>query len=311
MNAVIHWLMVFATLIILPPAVVGVIRKTKARLQNRVGAPIWQPYLNLIKLLAKGETVSSTASWVFRAVSAANLSIVFLVAILTPWLSFKPNVDGDDLFLIVYLFALMRFLMILSALDAASPFGGFAASREATLSLLVEPAVVLSLAALALPQHTSSLTEVFTTWSPDSLEFPLWLLSGTGLFLSSLAELSRMPVDDPTTHLELTMVHEAMIIENSGKNLALVDFTYAVRLTVLFGLSAQCFLHAVVMAWPMAGAWRAVWSIGGILILALTTAVIEGTAVKLAWRKVPEFIAYGLTMSLLAAMVAVARGLPP
>ncbi len=309
MMALWQWLAFVISVAFIPPFTIGVIRKTKARLQNRIGAPLLQPFFNIIRLLRKAETISQTASWVFRTNTVLNISVALLVAVLVPWLSYKPSVPGDDLFLIVYLLALVRFFKILASLDTASPFGAFGASREATLAPLVEPAVVLSLVALAVPAHTSNLSLVFSFDFGRPLSDPaLWMLAGTGLYLSSLVELSRMPVDDPTTHLELTMVHEAMTIENSGKNLALIDFGYALTLSVLFGLSSQCYLHALSYFIPLSDAARAILSIAGVLLMAVVTALIEGTTVKLQWRKVPEFIAYGLTMSLLATLVAIAQG---
>lgn len=309
MTDVFNWLFFQATLIVLPALLLGLIRKTKARLQNRVGPPIMQPLYNFAKLFNKTETVSQTASWIFRSSTAINLSVILLVAFLVPWLSYKPAIPGDDLFLVIYLLALARFVVILSSLDTGSPFGAFGGSREATLALLVEPAVVLSLVALAVPAHSTNLGQIFSFSGQGSvLALPLWLLAGVGLFLSSLVELSRMPIDDPTTHLELTMVHEAMILENSGRNLALTEYAYALRMAVLYGLSAQCFLHALCSIWPLGELARAAISIAGLLLMALITAVIEGTAVKLQWRKAPEFIAYGLTMGLLASLVAIAGG---
>src|SRR5262249_18302021 len=136
----------------------------------------------------------------------------------------------------------------------------------------------------------------------------VWILAGAGLFLSSLVGLSRMPVDDPTTHLELTMVHEAMIIENSGPNLALVEMTYALRLSIFYGLTVQCFLHALTALSAMSMPDLAALSVGGIFVLVGVTAVLETVMVKLKWTKCPEFIAYALTMGLFASMAAILSG---
>ncbi|HEY9871363.1 MAG TPA: NADH-quinone oxidoreductase subunit H, partial [Candidatus Obscuribacterales bacterium] len=259
MNEALSWLSFLVSVLILPGIVLGIIRKCKARLQNRLGPPLLQPFYNLFKLLGKTETVSDTASWLFRPSAAINLAVMAVVTLLVPWLSYKPAVPGDDLFLVIYLLALSRFFAILSSLDTGSPFGAFGSSREATLSLLVEPAVVLSLVALAVPAGSTDLSRIFGSGAQSSaFALPLWLLAGVGLFLASLVELSRMPIDDPTTHLELTMVHEAMIIENSAKNLALVEYTYALRMAVLYGLSAQCLLNGLWLVWPAGATMRAV-----------------------------------------------------
>ena len=135
----------------------------------------------------------------------------------------------------------------------------------------------------------------------------LWLIAGVGLFLSSLIELSRMPVDDPTTHLELTMVHDAMILENSGPNLALVLFTHYLKMSVLWGVSVQCFLHASSYFWTVGNNVLGVASVLGLLLVGIVVALIEGTAVKLRWTKLPEFIAYAAAMGLFCVFIAIMR----
>lgn len=312
MSAPVEWLLFALSLLLMPIFTIGLIRKMKAIWQNRVGPPLLQPLFHLLKLLKKSETISEDTSWIFRVAPVLNLTVALALALLVPWVCFKPGMAGDDLFLVIYLFAGMRFLAILSALDAGSPFGAFSGSREATLAILVEPAVILSLASLGIGAHTSSMGEIFDFAAANRpLDVPLWLLAGLGLFLASLVELSRMPVDDPTTHLELTMVHEAMVIENSGPNLALVELAYAVRMVVLFGLCGQCFLHALASLVPLSSQALAVLSILMVGGLALATASIETFAVKLRWNKVPEFIAYALTMSLLACLCAMLKVVLP
>jgi formate hydrogenlyase subunit 4 len=286
---------------ILPFITLGVIRKVKARMQGRVGARIVQPLFDIVKMLAKGQCVSETTTWIFQLSSALNCATILLIACLVPWLSFKPIFPGDDLFLFLYLLALLRFTTILSAMDTGSSFGAFGASREAYLSMLVEPAMFISLAAPGLVAHTSSLSAIFD-FAPDCKIFavPVWLAAAVGLYLSSLVDLSRMPIDDPTTHLELTMVHEAMILENSGKNLALVEFSHLVKMVVLFGLAVQCLLHAARYIYKFDPFAWGFLSIAGILGMALVTGMVESFSVKLQWRRTPEFIAYALTMSFFA-----------
>jgi formate hydrogenlyase subunit 4 len=197
---------------LLPLLVLGVIRQSKARMQGRVGAPMFQPFSDLIKLFRKDQTISETATWIFRISTALNAATMLVIAWIVPWLSFKPAFPGDDLFLLLYLLALLRFMMILSSLDSGSPFGAFAASREAYLAMLVEPAAFISLGALGLVAHSSSLSVIFDLSPASSIYYvPVWLAAGMALFLAAIVDLSRMPIDDPTTHLELTMVHEAMI----------------------------------------------------------------------------------------------------
>jgi formate hydrogenlyase subunit 4 len=305
MNEVLSWGLFVASLLLIPPLFIGVIRKLKARMQNRIGAPVYQPILDLIKFINKGETVSEVTSWIFRSSALMNYANILLLAYFVPWISYKPESAGSDLFMVVYLFALARFFTVLAALDAGSAFGGFGASREVTLALLVEPAVVLCLASLGVAAETSNLTQIFSFANlAMSEQQSLWVLSGAGLFLASLVELSRMPADDPTTHLELTMVHEAMVLENSGRNLALVEYAHELKVCILLGLSGQCFLHAMPFIWR-AGYWaQAGASIVVLLVMATLIAMIESVSVKLRWTKLPEFIAYSVAMSLFCMLVA-------
>jgi formate hydrogenlyase subunit 4 len=279
-------------------------------MQGRVGAPFLQSFLDLRKLLQKSEVVSSTASWIFRSGAAIELCNMILLATMVPWISNKPAGVSSDLFLIVYLFALSRLFAILAALDSGSPFGAFGSSRDATLAVLVEPASLLGLASLGLVAKSTEMNVIFSLSRLSLAHDPgLWFLVGTAIVMASLVELSRMPVDDPATHLELTMIHEAMILESSGRNLALREFTSALKMTVLFGLSVQCYLRTWDDFWQLPVAAQVWLSIAGILALAFVVGVFESVSVKLQWRKVPEFISYCMTISLLAAMVAVARGL--
>jgi formate hydrogenlyase subunit 4 len=309
-NDLLQILLYAVCVIVMPALTLGTIRKVKATLQNRIGAPLLQPMFDWIKLLRKTETISETMTWMFRSTAAVNLAIMVLLSALIPWLSFKPFVPGADIFLVVYFFAAARMFTVLSAMDAGSAFGAFGASREVTLSLLVEPAAVLSFAAIGALSHSSDFNVIFSLSNMTLMNYTgVWLLIGTAVFLSSLVELSRMPVDDPTTHLELTMVHEAMILEASGRNLALIEYSHNLRMTVLFGLVSQCFLRAIPAFWTTTALVQGIASVAGIFACSIAVGILETVAVKLRWRKVPEFIAYSLTMALLAAMIAVGGGL--
>ena len=310
MTPILQWLAMLVYLIVVPPLVIGIIRKTKARLQNRVGPPLFQFLFDLIKLCQKSETVSDTICWIFRSTSAINFAIMLVLAVLLPWTGFKPQIHGADLFFVVYAFALAKFFTILAALDSGSSFGAFGSSREVFLSALVEPPVILSLAALGIGVQSSDLYQAFSFESLSMAhQSALWGLVGISIVMSSLVELSRMQIDDPTTHLELTMVHEAMTIENSGRNLALTEYAHVLRMTILFGLTFQCFLHAVPWAYTAGPLLIGVIGIIGVLLVAFGVGIFEGLAVKLQWRKNPDFIAYSLTMSLLACFIAVGGGI--
>lgn len=297
-------LTIFAILF-LPPLALGTIRKVKARLQNRIGAPILQPLFDLVKLSRKDETLSSTASCIFRFAAVFNCAAGVFLALSVPWVGESVAWDaGMDIFAVIYLLAAMRLFTLLAAMDTGSSFGAFAASREATLSFLVEPVSMLSLLSLSMVAHSTKLGTIFSYTHTHSSYPVLWLLSGTALLLASLVELSRMPIDDPTTHLELTMVHEAMVLEYSGKNLALVEYSNALKLSLLFGLTAQCFLHSIVSI-RLDPVVYGILSVFALLAVCLAVGVFESIAVKLNWRKAPEFIAYGITLAVVGSMLAV------
>ncbi len=310
MDVVSNYLLFVCYLVFLTPLVLGTIRRTKARLQNRVGAPLYQVLFDLGKLIRKGETVSQTMTWVFRSAAAMNFAMMILLALIVPWASSKPQFGGVDLFFVVYTFAAMRFFRIIAALDSGSAFGAFGGSREATLAVLVEPASMLSFVALAIFSKSSNMNTIFSYVTvPAPSDSAIWLLSGVAILLSGLVELSRMPVDDATTHLELTMVHEAMLLESSGRNLALNEYTHALHITIIFGLVTQCFMHSFPMLFALNDAAIGALSIFGILLLACSLGIFEVLSVKLRWRKAPDFIAYSLTMSLLACLISIGKGL--
>jgi formate hydrogenlyase subunit 4 len=300
-------LIILINMIFIPLLLVGVIRKMKARMQNRVGSPVLQSFYDIGKMLRKGETISGTASWVFIAAPWLNLAVVMVAAVLVPWSGVStPHAWGSatNFLLIIYMLGLGKFISMLAALDTGSAFGGLGASREALISLLVEPALMIGLGALALGAKSMDLTVIYST--PIS-QF-VAVLVGASLLIIALAELSRMPVDDPTTHLELTMVHEAMILENSGRNLALVELAVALRTCIFFGLAAQTFLHALPQYVMLHQLVRYAAGILLLFFIGVLVAVAEGVLVKLNWRRVPNFIAYAIALSSLAALIAVAKG---
>jgi formate hydrogenlyase subunit 4 len=289
--------------VVLPPLLVGFLRLVKARLQGRQGPSIWQPYWDLAKLLGKGETMSETATWAFRWAPLLSLATLVAAALMTPWLGVASPIAGD-LFLLVYLLALGKFAAGLAALDTGSSFGALGASREATVSLQTEPALVIALAALAAHAHSSSFAVLLAPEHGGSqllLVLPLVLVA---LYLSILADLARMPVDDPTTHLELTMIHEALILENSGRNLALVEYGVALKTTVLFGLLAQVGLLLL----PLSPVVAYGVSVALVLAAGAVVAVTEAVLVKLRWRRIPNLLSFALTAAALACLVVAVKG---
>jgi formate hydrogenlyase subunit 4 len=278
-------------------------------MQNRVGSSVLQPFYDVAKLFGKSETISATASWIFVLAPRIGLAVSLVVAILVPWAgSLLPAswAPATNFILVLYLLALAKFFTMLSAMDTGSSFGGLGASREATISLLVEPTMVICLGAMAIQSGDTDLSRIYAGQAAPIVA----VLVGAALLAAAMAELSRMPVDDPTTHLELTMVHEAMILENSGRNLALVELGVALRTCILLGLAAQTLLHA----WPayvdLAAPFRYVIGLGALFALGGGLAIAEGVMVKLKWRSVPHYLAFAGVFGVLAALIVVAQVKP-
>jgi len=221
----------------LSPLLVGFVRWLKARLQNRRGAPPWQPYFELRKLFGKEVVVSRNASWLFRAapyiVFAATLSVTFLVPLLLVPL---PGDSAGDLLVVVYLLLLGTFFLALAGLDPGTVFGGMGASREMTIASIAEPAIALAIFGLALGAGSTNLGRIVmqTLLTPGLALSPGHLMAFASLFIVTLAETGRLPVDNPATHLELTMIHEAMVLEYSGRYLALIEWSAWLKLFIFF-----------------------------------------------------------------------------
>ena len=214
---------------------------------------------------------------------------------------------SSDMFLVICMFSLVRLFSVLAPLDSGSAVGGLGASREVILALFAEPAIVLALASLGCAAHTSDLTAIFDWNNSDAViaSPALWFIAGVSLYIAAVIELSRMSVEDPPNRTELVMVREAMILENSGRNLALVEYTYFLKMTVLLGLTAQCFLHGIACFVDLNHWLRDLFGVLLIVLLAVSLGILESVADKMRWNKVSGLIAYSLAMSMLCAVVAI------
>ncbi len=291
----------------LAPGLTGVIRWLKARLQGRRGAPAWQPYYELRKLFAKERVVSSTASWIFGAAPFVLFGTTVLVAAIVPLVFVPAGLDRvGDLFAIVYLLLLGTFWLALAGLDTGSPFGGMGSSREMTVVALTEPTVALSIFALALTAGSTNLGAIATQTiaEPTRALGPGHLLAFAALFIVTLAETGRLPIDNPTTHLELTMIHEAMVLEYSGPYLALVEWSASIKLLIFFALAANLFVPwgVALSLSPLALLVAFVLLLVKLGLLAVAVAVIETRVAKLRLFRVPELLSASFLMALLAVM---------
>lgn len=276
-------------LLCLPPLLLGVINKTKAWFAGRVGAPLLQPYYDLVKLMRKGVVLSTTTTWIFVAAPAVGLVTVILAGLIVPLGRFDaPVAFTGDLIVFAYLLGLGRFFTTAAALDTGSPFEGMGAAREVTFACLSEPALFLAL--LVLARISGSLTLAGMLHGP--LTAPLQtaiaplVLIGIGLYVVLLAETCRIPVDDPNTHLELTMIHEVMVLDHSGPLLGLILYGASIKLFVLGAL----FLH-VVAPFQTAPLWSN-WPLFVVQMLGLAVAigVTESVMARLQMRHVPYLL---------------------
>jgi formate hydrogenlyase subunit 4 len=288
------------------PLLVGALRTLKARLVGRRGPRVLQPYSDLVKLLRKEAVVSTTTSWIFRATPYVLFATMAVAALIVPLLLARPVLDFAGLVLLMYLFVLGTFFLALAGLDAGSAFGGMGSSREVAVAALAEPTIMVAILALALRADTTSLGGIVERLAREPLlaANPGHLLAFSALFIVMLAETGRLPVDNPATHLELTMIHEAMVLEYSGHYLALVEWASSMKLFLFMTLLANLFLP-----WGMPTAAGPLAILLGLIVLAaklavLTVglAVVETTVAKLRLFRVPELLAGSFALALLSVL---------
>jgi len=295
-----------AMLLALPPFIIGLIRKVKARLQCRRGASVLQPYADLAKLFKKQPVVSSTTSWIFTATPYIVFSSTLAAGLLVPiFVSQNPFNFAGNVIALVYLLALGTFFLILAGLDAGSAFGGMGSSREAIVATLAEPAMMLSIFAIALTAGSTNLsTIVHKTALMEGIITapPPHLMALVAFFVVALAETGRVPVDNPATHLELTMIHEAMLLEYSGRYLALLEWAAGIKLLVFLSVIANVFAPwgIATSVTPAKVAVGMVVYVVKVSALALLIGVIESMFAKLRLFRVPELLGAAFILSLLA-----------
>lgn len=294
------------TVLALPPLLLSVIARTKAWFAGRAGPPCFQPYYDLFKLLQKDALYSRTTTWVFRAGPIVNLAAVLTAATMIP-LFFQPSLLGfaGDVILVAYLFALGRMFTVLAAMDTGSSFEGMGASREVTFGTMAEPAVFLSFVVMAVATGSLQLSQMLgpqlaAAWD---LAAPAMLLVVAALLIVLLTETCRVPVDDPNTHLELTMIHEVMVLDHSGPEFAFITYAAAMK----FLLLGSILVHA---AFPHAG-WP-VWidaplRVVELMGLAAVVGVLESTVARLRLNRVPLLLAGATVLSGLGVVLSLTR----
>lgn len=278
------------------PLVSGLIRKIKNTLRMRKGPGVFQPYYNFFKLLSKDEVVSQNTSWIFKAaplvVAASSLSACFLIPL------FRGGVSLDlmgGIIALVFIFALDRFFLALAALDAASAFGGMGSSREMFISSLAEPALLVTLFVFSLNCNSTTFTAVSTAHAFRFSTFLAWV----ALVMVAIAETSRIPVDNEETHLELTMVHEAMILEYSGKSLGLIELALQIKQVILFTIISWVVFPASVNVlldfslFPLR-----------IILISVVIAVTEVSLAKMRLFRVVDYLGFAFFIAILSAVAS-------
>lgn len=295
-------LLAWITLVVAAPIVPGVAGRTRSVLTGRRGPPFWQLYADLWKLARRSAVYSRTTTWVFRVAPVALLAATLLAAALLPLDGRQAMLSFSlDAVAFAYLLALGRFLLVLSALDTGSSFEGMGASREVTFASLVEPGLFVSLVALSVATGRLSLSGMLGAglWARWPLVAPTVLLLAGSIFVLMLAECSRVPVDDPATHLELTMIHEVMVLDHSGPDLALILYANALKL----GLFSTIMLNLLVPRSSISAATSAAVLAGSLVASGIAIGIVESTVARLRLPKVPLYIASGGALGFLGLIL--------
>ncbi|MFH8838050.1 respiratory chain complex I subunit 1 family protein [Streptomyces sp. NPDC017868] len=287
------------------PLLTGLMRQVRARLEGRAGAGVLQPWRDLRKLLRRESTEPVGTGPAFRTAPALLVATTLVVGSLVPLLSTDTPVAGRaDLILVVALLALGTVTLALAGLDTGTAFGGMGASREMTIAALVEPTLLMAVFALSTPAGTTNLPTIVAdvVHDPSRLASPAGLLAAAALAVAVLAETGRLPLDNPSTHLELTMVHEAMVLEYAGRDLALVEIGAQMRLTVLLGLLAALFAPwGIATTTSVAGLAVALVALTAkVALLGALLAAAEVLWAKIRLFRVPELLAGSFLLALLA-----------
>jgi len=299
----------FLVIILFSPLVNGVIKKLKANMQGRVGPGVLQPYYDLLRLLKKDMVVSTVTSWIFKATPYIVFTATATAAVIVPVLSTaSPYGMMGDVIALIYLFALARFFMALGGLDAGTSFGGEGSSREMTVAILVEPIMMLALFTAAISAGSTNIVRIATVH--PAVFSPSHLLALTAFMVAIVAETGRVPVDNPDTHLELTMIHEGMILEYSGRYLALMEWAHYMKQMILFTLAIDIFfpLGIAQSGNPAILAAAVVVYAAKVTGMALLMALVESTRAKIRFFQLPSLLGGSFVLAFLSLVTHIMMG---
>jgi formate hydrogenlyase subunit 4 len=292
-------------MVVLTPLLVGVMRQVRSRMEGRAGAGVLQPWRDLRKLFAKEPLRAEGTSWVMAVGPVVLVGTSALVCVLVPLVGTAPfPLVPNDLFVVVSVLLLGTVALALVGLDAGSAFGGMGSSRHMTIAALVEPTVLVSVYALSIPVGSSTLSAIVDQRlvDPSSIASPVSLMALVALSVAVVAETGRMPVDNPSTHLELTMIHEAMVLESSGRDLAWLELGSWLRLGALLGLVGSLLLPFGIASdvTPLAVLLGIVILVVKLVVLGSALAAGEVFLAKLRLFRVPELLAGSFVLAFLA-----------
>jgi formate hydrogenlyase subunit 4 len=307
LNTILPGIIQLAIILLVSPLIIGIIRKIKAFFQNRTGASIFQPYQTLFKQFKKEVVISSAASWITPAMPYILFSTTLAAALLVPTFMIIAPLSGlGDVLIVIYLLALGSFFLALAGLDQGSAFGGMGSSRHMTIASLAEPAMILSIFAVGMNSSSTNISQIISQGTVTEFFLnPLYVFSFLALFIVMLAETSRIPIDNPATHLELTMIHEAMILDYSGRYLALIEWSSAIKLMLFLTLLGNIFFPVgIITSFTIFGALIAIIIfIIKLLFFASVIAIIESSMAKFRLFRVPDLLWIAFMLSLLGIII--------
>ena len=303
MSEVLQWLLQIVLVPVLAPLGIGVINKLKAKMQRRQGASVLQPYRNLRKLFHKDEVISKDASWLFRVAPFIVFGVTVLIAASVPLFSSSLNLPTSDFLLVVYTLAIGTFFLALAGMDTGSAFGGFGASREMTMSALAEGSLIFSVLPMVILGGSTNLLHITSGVTAEYAHHLVPIIMAFSAFMVVLlAEAKRFPFDNPDTHLELTMIHEAMILEYSGKRLGLMEWAAANKLFIFAALAANMFFPVGIAT---GGGWHAVLLgvavlLGKVFAIWVGIAILESVIPKLRFFRLPHVLLVAFILNVVA-----------
>jgi len=289
----------------LAPLLGGIIVRIKARVAGRKGAPLWQPYVELVKLMQKGVVYSTTSTWMLRMAPAGIVAGVGVAVLMMPFGGVRGVISFEgDVVVFVLVLGVARVLTVLSALDTGSSFEGMGASREMMLGVMSEPALLIALAVVARQTERCTLAEICAVAQGGAwaAQWPVLALVCAVMGVMMIIETARVPVDDPATHLELTMIHEVMVLDHSGPDLALMQYAHALKMWVWGVLCVN-------MIMPKWSAWwmQTLAGVGGVVALTCVIGLVESSMARWRMNKLPQLAAGAGAVALLALIIEMWR----